>query len=193
MASLRRWIRALCAALALASAPLGCEPRNEPQQSVAPPASSSAARGVTSTSFTPKLELPSLGPEPTLHGVGERALARDYAMTVLSVESCVVEPHFRPAKGHIKLGVQVELEGRSERQVPANPFVATLLDSEQQGYQVDIAGCTPTLRARQLSRGQKAKGYISFEVPDAARGLVMSYAPFVVGAGPEELKFSLQR
>jgi hypothetical protein len=42
-------------------------------------------------------------------------------------------------------------------------------------------------------RGIQKKGFVTFEVPETAQGFVMSYAPFVLGMGVEELKFSLGR
>ena len=147
-----------------------------------------------------KLDLSPPTPEPrTLglsaasHAVGERAESRDYFMTLVALRTCEVEPHFRPAGGHIKLGLDVLLEARGAREVPANPFLARLRDAEGRDYQADIAGCTPTLRADRLAANDKARGFITFEVPKDASGLVMTYAPFVVGVGLEELSFSLGR
>ena len=148
----------------------------------------------------PKLELSPPTPEPqtlappaAAHVVGERAESRDYFMTLVAVTPCEVEPHFRPAPGHIKLGLEVLLEARGQSEVPTNPFLATLRDSEAREYRADIAGCTPTLRADRLAHSDQARGFITFEVPSDATGLVMTYAPFVVGVGPEVLTFALGR
>lgn len=149
---------------------------------------------------SPKLDLSPPTPEPkTLgltaapHAVGERAESRDYSMTLVRVAPCEVEPHFQPAPGRIKLGLEVLIEARSVREVPANPFLATLRDADDRDYQADLAGCTPTLRAARLAHTDQARGFITFEVPADATGLVMTYAPFVVGVGPEILTFALGR
>jgi len=188
----------LCAALA------ACEraERPAPQVSVADSASRGLAPGAapSSQSSPPKLELNPPAPEPqtlappvAAHGVGERAESRDYFMTLVAVTTCDVEPHFRPAPGRIKLGLEVLLEARGPREVPTNPFLATLRDSQARDYQADIAGCTPTLRADRLADSDQARGFITFEIPSDATGLVMTYAPFVVGVGPEALTFALGR
>jgi hypothetical protein len=114
-------------------------------------------------------------------------------MTVVAVENCEVEAHFKPKPGHLKLGVQLVVEGRSTTEVPISPLVAKLVDAEGNEYSADLAGCTPTLPATRVMRGIQKKGFVTFEVPETAQGFVMSYAPFVLGMGVEELKFSLGR
>lgn len=151
---------------------------------------SDPARGGPRLSTT--LETPPLHP-PTLHPIGQRAVARDYAMQVISVGSCEVEAHFEPDAGKIKLGVLVELEGLSQREVPANPFLAKLRDADAREYKADPAGCTPTLSAGRVSRGGKRRGFISFQIPATASGLEFVYAPFVVGSGEQKLRFDLNR
>jgi len=188
----------LCAVLAACER----EERPAPHLSVpdSAPARLSSSAAPSDQSAPPKLELspPTPEPQPLLptvatHAIGERAESRDYFMTLLAVTTCEVEPHFRPAAGRIKLGLDVLVEARGPREVPTNPFLATLRDSQARDYQADIAGCTPTLRADRLARSDQARGFITFEVPADATGLVMTYAPFVVGVGPEVLTFALGR
>lgn len=188
----------LCAALA------ACERAEQPSPHVSAagstPAGLASGAAPNGLGSPPKLELraptpesPTLAPVAAAHAVGERAEARDYFMTLLRVTSCEVEPHFRPPTGRIKLGLEVLIEARGTREVPTNPFLATLRDAEARDYQADIAGCTPTLRADRLARPDQARGFITFEVPSDTTGLVMSYAPFVVGVGPEALTFAVGR
>lgn len=141
----------------------------------------------------PDHEGPTLGVPPKLHAIGEQAVARDYTMKVHKIAQCQVEPHFAAKPGHIKVGVEVELVGTSSRAVAANPFLASLVDAEQRDYSADLAGCTPALRATRVTRDRRARGVISFEIPEDASQLVMIYAPFVVGVGRETLQFSLGR
>lgn len=190
-----------CALLAAALA--ACE-RTESAATV--PAVSADAAGVAlndapaTASSSPRLDLSPPMPQPqTLalaaapHLVGERAESRDYFMTLVAVRPCEVEPHFSPAPGRVKLGLEVLIEARTLREVPANPFLATLKDAQARDYQADIAGCTPTLRAERLARSHTARGFITFDIPSDATGLTMTYAPFVVGVGLEELTFALGR
>lgn len=195
--------KSTCALLGAALV-VACERTEQPAPSVAIAGSNRAgiaASGAPSSTLpSPKLDLSPPTPEPrTLglsaapHAVGERAESRDYFMTLVRVATCEVEPHFRPAPGRIKLGLEVLIEARNAREVPANPFLATLRDAEDRDYKADLAGCTPTLRADRLAQHDRAHGFITFEVPADATGLIMTYAPFVVGVGPEELTFALGR
>ena len=156
------------------------------------PSAASATPSVAASDFVIELNPPSLGPPPTVHAVGQQGQARDYFMTLIGVRRCDVEPHFRAASGHVKLGAQVRIEGRTPKEVPVNPLLGTLEDSEHQRYRADLAGCTPSLPAGRVASGQLAEGFISFEVPLGASGLVMTYAPFVLGMGAEELRFAVE-
>lgn len=141
----------------------------------------------------PEMKAPTLAPPATAYPVGERGIARDYFMTLISIKECQVEPHFRPQPGHLKLGLLVLIEGRTQQEVPTNPFSSTLKDAQGHDYRADLAGCTPTLRADRVTHGREARGFVTFEIPNDATGLKMKYAPFVVGVGVEELEFALGR
>jgi hypothetical protein len=129
--------------------------------------------------------------DEAVHAVGDRGDARDYGMTVLGTRPCKLEPHFSPREGNFKLGVEVEIEGRSDREVPVSAFYALLMDAEGNLYRPTLAGCTPSLPSERVREGESVKGFITFELPDAARGLRLSYEPFVLGAGEQRLMFSL--
>jgi hypothetical protein len=142
---------------------------------------------------TPALPLGEALQQPALVAIGQRGVAQHFAMRFSETKECVMEPHFRPGAGQIKLGVLVDIEATGDAQVPANPFYATLLDASQNRYETTLAGCQPALQATQLARGQKASGWISFEIPKTARSLRLTYAPLLLGAGKDELSFALDR
>jgi hypothetical protein len=141
----------------------------------------------------PAPQAPALALSAAPFALGERAEARDYFLTLVRVTPCAVEPHFSPAAGRVKLGLDVLIEAKNAREVPSNPFLARLRDAQTRDYGADLAGCTPTLRADRLSGSERASGFITFELPEDATGLVMTYSPFVVGVGLEELSFALGR
>jgi hypothetical protein len=165
---------------------LACQ-REQHERNEAPlPSESSAAPGLAAP-----LELPPAR-ERALR-VGELGQAAHYTLSVLETKECVVEAHFKPSAGSVKLGVKVSLEARTALQVPANPFYATLIDASNIVYESTLAGCQPALQATQLDHGQKAAGWVSFDVPAQARGLRFAYAPVLLGPGREELVFLLDR
>ena len=134
-----------------------------------------------------------LGVEPATHSLGELAEARDYAMSVDSIDDCSVEPPFAPKPDDVQLGGDVVIAGTTANEVPANPFYALLYDEAGGTYESTLAGCEPGLVPRQVTRGEDARGFITFEVPKTAHALTMRYAPLIIGAGPEELRFSVPR
>lgn len=134
-----------------------------------------------------------VGAESTVHPIGETARARDYAMRVLNVSECNVEPHFRPPTGIEKLGVEVELSGTSERDTPVNPFYARLSTPGGERFEASLAGCRPSLKAERVKRGKQVRGWLSFDVPAAKPRFTLVYAPVVIGVGREELLFEIRR
>lgn len=134
-----------------------------------------------------------IGPDTRVHPTGELGRASDYTMSVESVKDCPSEGPFAPKRGNVKLGLEVLLEGTSSREVPANSFYATLEDGAGNTYASTLAGCEPPLPAVRVDNGKKARGYVTFEVPNGAQKLVLRYAPLVIGPGKEELRFAVER
>jgi hypothetical protein len=132
------------------------------------------------------------GPEPLL-GLGDTGRARDWEMTLLAVKPCEVETYFRPKTGNIKLGVEVEIAGTSDREVPVSAFYAKLVDADGGVHRPTLAGCTPSLSSERVSRGEQVRGFITFELAESVRGLRLSYQPFVVGGSDQIVTFSLGR
>ncbi len=174
-----RWLLAL-----LLTSPSACQREQTPTPT---PAASAAP----STPAPLEAELPP--PRERTPRAGEIARTAHFAMSFTSTKECAVEPHFKPREGFITLGVEVTIQAHGAVQVPVNPFYATLIDASNVVYESTLAGCQPALVASQLSRGEQASGWISFDVPAQARGLRLAYAPVLLGAGREELLFQLSR
>jgi hypothetical protein len=114
-------------------------------------------------------------------------------MRVVTVRECEVEPYFAPAEGHVKLGVEIELAGTGDKEVPSNPLHATLLDRDGAHYDPTLAGCRPSLPPKRIKQGEAVRGFVTFEIPKDAQGLVLRYQPFIVGRAETELAFDLGR
>lgn len=127
-----------------------------------------------------------------VYRIGELSTQADYSMSVESVRECPPEPGFPPAPGARRIGVEVAIEGLSDRQVPVNPFYATLTDNDDDRYGMAFHGCTPELAPVRVTRDQKAQGFISFEVPKAARGFQLRYDPKLVSAQHQVARFSVE-
>ncbi len=114
-------------------------------------------------------------------------------MRVVSVSECAVESYFAPHEGHIKLGIEVELAGSSDKEVPSSPLHATLLDGDGTRYEATLAGCRPSLSPKRIKQGETSRGFVTFEIPKDARSLVLRYEPFVVGRAETDLAFDVGR
>jgi hypothetical protein len=124
---------------------------------------------------------------------GQWGKSDDYRMRVLTVQPCEVESYFAPREGHLKLGVELELIGESDREVPSSPLHATLVDGNGQRYDATLAGCRPSLPPKRVKHGDGVRGFVTFEIPNDARGLALRYEPFVVGRTETTLAFDLGR
>jgi len=161
---------------------------------------------VGSIAKDPRFQLPppvpmaptiSLGTTPgaaaALPGVGDTATATDYQITLKSVRECRVEPYLRPKAENQMLGVELLIEGTRDRDVAVSPFHAKLQDADGNSYAATLAGCRPILPSVRVAKGEKVEGWVSFELPRAAREPTLNYEPTIIGAPPQPLRFSLGR
>jgi hypothetical protein len=155
----------------------------------APTAVATSPSAPTTTEGTPTI----IGTNNTVHKLGETASTHDYNFTVVNVKECKVKYYFKPKTGNIKLGAEVVIEGTANKQIPVNPFYAKVTDSESASYSSTFAGCEPELKSLQVSKGEQSRGFITFELPEKAAGLKLTYAPFVIGGGKQEVVVDLGR
>jgi hypothetical protein len=130
---------------------------------------------------------------PALHRVGDVVTAPDYTLRVEAIKECKVKYYFKAKQGNIKLGVQVLIEGNSDKDVPINPYYAKLVDSDGFAYTSTYGGCEPELKAVRIVRGEKSGGWVTFEIPEKATGLKFSYDPIIIGAAKQPITFDLGR
>jgi hypothetical protein len=163
---------------------LACKKKKEETTSTTTP--------VATTTPTPTVAAP---PPDKLHKLGENAKAADFSLTVDNVQECK-RKYSAPKKGNIFIGVDATVESLGDKQFLASPTHAKLVDSQSLtfnslGY-ASTANCEPIFKFTQLAKGEKAKGWLIFEVPKAASGLKMSYNPVTFGT-PQTVKFDLGR
>lgn len=197
--------RAECAALCVLGLTC-CKPTADVGAAVTSDAGATVAAGVAPSSAraeaapTPSGAVGGTPAEPAIVGagppraaaVGETGHARDYDLAVERVQVCKVPAYFATTPGTDKLGLFVRFAATGEREVRVNAFYAQLTASDGTSYRPVFTGCTPDLRATVLTKGGSATGYISFEVPTGTRDFVLSYDPFVLGGGKQELRFEIR-
>lgn len=127
-----------------------------------------------------------------VHKIGETAQTSSYSMVVTEAKDCQITGTFAPRAGHMKFGAYVVVTATSSAKVNFNPFYAKLTDSDGISYTSTFGGCVPELSSGSLyNPGEKAEGWITFEVPQLASKLRLHYYPFMVGVLPKELSFDL--
>ncbi len=111
-------------------------------------------------------------------GIGQVAHAPSYEMVVLGAKTCPPPAWHHVRSGFTRLGVEVEIRGKSSDQpVPANPFYARLVDPEGKAYRPVFGGCEPDLRHKPLNAEDSVRAYITFEIPEAAGRMRLRYEP----------------
>ena len=94
------------------------------------------------------------------------------------------------------LGVEVTMESISDKNFYASQSNAKVIDSEGHTFKYSFYGkCEPRFRSSgALNKGEKVKGWMTFEVPTKATGLKFAYQPLASFRGPKQiLKFDLGR
>lgn len=126
--------------------------------------------------------------------MGETAVASDYTLSLSELKTCD-KTVIAPRPGNLRLGVRVEIAGKTEHEVPVNPFYARLVDQDRDGYAyaATFGGCEPALKSAHVSKGQSLSGWITFEIPEKAKGLELTYSPYILNRGDQSVKFVLGR
>lgn len=114
-------------------------------------------------------------------------------MSVDSVKDCPNGELGSAKKALASMGVEVDIQGTTALEVPANAFYATARDASGDHYAATLTGCEPPLPAVRVTHGHGAHGFITFDVPKLSRTIEVRYAPPVIGVGTEELRFSIPR
>jgi hypothetical protein len=143
---------------------------------------------------TPSAARSEAGADAGIRRVGETAFAPDYSLTLAETKLCD-RSRIRPRAGHVRLGVRIEIEALGEREVPVNPFYARLVDAKHDGYAytATFGGCEPDLKSSRIGKGERMAGWITFEIPEQARGLELTYSPYIQSGPEQPVKFSLGR
>lgn len=157
----------LCATAVVASSSLACN-------------KSSAPGAPAATTAPPAVPKPK-APEPANHvlKVGDTANTQDYELTVLTTKQCRNKYYFSETKkGDIWLGVEVTIAAPRNRTLYADPGSGKVIDDNgivhKATFQV-TKDCNPTLGDTKLGKGEKATGWIVFDVPQAAKNLKFVY------------------
>jgi len=107
--------------------------------------------------------------------VGDRLSLTGVAVTVVSADLNAKpgNPYIRPKTANRFVAVQVLYENTGTDAVNYNPFDWSLRDASGFSYDQTFAGIGPELHSGTLNPGDKARGFIAYEVPTSATGLML--------------------
>jgi hypothetical protein len=111
--------------------------------------------------------------------IGDRLTSGNYILTVNGAEKSQSYNSFsNPKPGNEYLAVDVTIESASNRDVSTSASYVTLQDSAGFRYEYSLLGKEPGLPSENpVPLGSKVRGWITFEVPKTATGLVLSFKP----------------
>lgn len=129
---------------------------------------------------------------PSIATIGDRVELNGMALTVLKVDQMKAVGSFQKAKaGNIFVMAEVLIENVDQDEIPYNPFYFKVKDADGFEYSVTINTADQSLKSGKLTKGDKARGSVLFEVKEGAAGLVMEYKPVVLFSSDEAIKVKL--
>jgi hypothetical protein len=117
--------------------------------------------------------------EEVIGKVGDTLIQGNYLVALVSVEKnkCFGE-YSCSGDGRILVAVEIIVKSVGEG-VHVNPFYCKIKDSQGYEYLVSLMGKEPSLKSQNdLPFREISRGWITFELPENATGLIFSYEPF---------------
>lgn len=110
--------------------------------------------------------------------VGDAAALNGVTVTVVTVDvnATPKDAYFGPKPDNRWVVVQVLYENTGSEKVSYNPFDWKLTDALGFSYDTTYTGIGPELHSGDLAPGEKARGYLSYEVPRSATTLSLKFA-----------------
>jgi len=159
-------------------------PTSEPKVSTATPKTAETQAPSEQATNTPEpTTAPTDTPEPQPLYLGDIVEQYGYLLSAITVEDPTTPGMFyKPESGKKLAAVEIIVGNVSGEALSVNPLNATLLDSEGFTYQPELAGREGQIMTVDLSPGEKARGWIAFEVPEGATVASIKYAVKTFGS-----------
>lgn len=114
------------------------------------------------------------------------------AITINSVNrTSSVGQFFKAKPGNVIVTADTLVENVSRGTTPYNAFYFKVKDSDGFEYTTGLGGDN-AMKSGELAKSEKVRGTVSFEVPEKASGLVLSYQPIVLFGGYQVIRVSLE-
>jgi hypothetical protein len=129
-----------------------------------------------------------------LAAVGQRVASGGIALTVNGVRKTPeLDKVFGQAKeGRVYLVADVTIENVERETAPYNPLYFKVKDADGFEYNPEILTSNQqSLKSGELARGDRARGFVAFQVPASAKGFVVSYQPVVLFGGYQTIRVAV--
>lgn len=121
-------------------------------------------------------------PAATEAFLGDVIEANGISLAALSVQDPAPAGMLYKAKDGKKLvAVEVIVGNLSDDKINVNPLNASLIDEGGFAYQTELAGVDDQIASLFLDKGERARGWIAFEVPADAKPAGIKYKPSLFG------------
>ena len=124
---------------------------------------------------------PAVKPTPPVRVgvIGQPVVGNGIAITVNRVYTTrSINEFFTADPGKVFLVIDVTIKNVHREKAFYNALNFTVRDSQGFEYDSSIASPDPSLSSGTLYRGEKVRGFVAFEVPEHAKGLVVIYEPW---------------
>jgi len=163
-------------------------PTSEPKVSTATLESAETQAPSEQATNTPEptlepMEAPTDTPKPQPLYLGDVVEQYGYLLSAVAVEDPTTPGMFyEPESGKKLIAIEIIVGNISGEALSVNPLYATLLDSEGFIYQPELAGRDGQIVTVYLGPGEKARGWVAFEIPEGATAASVKYAVDVFGS-----------
>ncbi len=158
-----------------------------------PSATTAAVRTTVASAATTAAAVATVAAKPTVAPTQAASVAKatpktvkkgNFVMTVNSVEMpasfVVVGIDNTPKTGMRFVTLDLTIVSEANEDVDANTLYASLKDSKGNKYAASLLGREPELPSQNnIARGERVQGWVTFEVPVSAVGLVFVYEPLL--------------
>lgn len=123
--------------------------------------------------------------------VGDMIESGGIAVGIASVQKATKFGIWEAKAGNTYLVVEAVIQNVSRDTTPYNPLYFKVKDADGFEYTMTFGGADPALKSGDLTKGDKVRGMVTFEVPLTAKGFVVAYEPMVILGGYKAIKIDL--
>lgn len=131
-------------------------------------------------------------PQNTIGKLGDTISQDGYIITLANIETATQYGDFIKAESGKKfIAVELIIESGANTGVSANLFYVSIKDASGYKYDAAMMGKEPLLSSQNdIPLGEKIRGWVTFEIPETATGLVLAYEPLSFGTNTR-IRFDL--